>query len=232
MFDLVMPSQKGFTQWKAVDFFKTYIEAGDMDGVMRTYNAAAMNNLDAEAALKAAIATIKATQRKELADGVIDLQTAMDRFDTANSTQERKLMKNKIIKYLAEQNYKAFTRDEAREQVETFLSGDQLTDDEANKYVDLQTSADVRDDYRLSLIKKQAKKFVDEVKTAEGQRQEQLARSYQPWIKIHGIIKKGDSATNKLKKQLGKGKNDAELMRQIRDIRANVQKQVDEVQAP
>ena len=232
MFDLVMPSQKGFTQWKAVDFFKTYIEAGDMDGVMRTYNAAAMNNLDAEAALKAAIATIKATQRKELADGVIDLQTAMDRFDAANSTQERKLMKNKIIKYLAEQNYKAFTRDEAREQVETFLSGDQLTDDETNKYVDLQTSADVRDDYRLSLIKKQAKKFVDEVKTAEGQRQEQLARSYQPWIKIHGIIKKGDSATNKLKKQLGKGKNDAELMKQIRDIRANVQKQVDEVQAP
>lgn len=232
LFDLVMPSQKGFTQWKAKDYFETYILAGDMDGVMRTYNAAAMNNLDAEAALKAAITTIKATQRKELADGVIDLQTAMDRFDAAKDSKERKLMKSKIIKYLAEQNYKAFTREEAREQVETFLSGEQLTDNEINKYVELQTSSDVRDDYRLSLVKKQAKKFVDEIKTAEGDRQKKLAYNYQPWIQIHAIIKQSDSAINKLKKQLGKGNNDAELMKQIRDIRTQTQKKVDEVEAP
>lgn len=229
LFDLVMPSQKGFTQWKAMDYFKTYIEAGDMDGVQRTYNAAVMNGLDAERALKGAIASVKATQRKELSDGVDDLQTAMERFDAAKDTNERKLMKRKILKYLAEQNYKAFTRDEAREQVESFLNGDQPTETENTKYLELQTSADVRNDYRISALKKKAKKYVDEIMEAEGDKQKALIKGYRHWFQIQRIIRESDNATNRLKKQLGKGKDDAAIMQQIRDIKSQTQKQVDAI---
>lgn len=232
MFDLVMPSQKGFTRWKAVDYFKTYIQAGDMDGIQRTYNAAVMNGIDAEDCLKAAISTVKATQKKQLQDGIVDLQTAMEHFDAAKGASERKLMKRRIVEYLAEQNYKTFTRDEAMEQVNEFLNGTAEADNDINKYVELQTSGDVRDDYRLNMIRKQAKKYVDEVKTAEGERQERLADTYAPWMEIDHIIKTANSQIGKLKRQLGKGGDDAEIMKQIREIRSNAQKEVDKVKAP
>ena len=233
MFDLVMPSQKGFTRWKAVDFFKTYIQAGDMDGIERTYNAAVMNGLDAEAALKAAIATVKATQRKELADGIVDLPSAMERYDATQDVQEKKRLRQKIYGYLAEQEYRAFTRDEAIEQVEAFMNGEQQTDNDINRYVKLARSTDVRDEYRLEKIRKQAKKFVDEVKTAEGDRQRRLRDHYDAWFRIDGIIKNANTQINRLKKQLGKeGSDDAATMQQIRTIRTQAQQEVDKVQAP
>ena len=232
MFDLVMPSQKGFTQWKAIDYFKTYIQGGDMDGVMRTYNAAVMNGIDAEECLKAAISTVKATQRKEMEDGITDLQSAMEHFDAAKGSKERKRMKRKVIQYLADQNYKTFTRDEALEQVNDFLNGTVEPDNDINKYVELQTSEDVRDDYRLDMVRKQAKKYVDEVKTAEGERQRKLEDTYQPWIEIDYIIKDANKQINRLKRQLGKGSDDADLMQQIRTIRSEAQTQVDAVKAP
>ena len=233
MFDLVMPSQKGFTRWKAVDFFKTYIQAGDMDGIERTYNAAVMNGLDAEAALKAAIATVKATQRKELADGIVDLPSAMERYDASQDIQEKKRLRQKIYGYLAEQEYRAFTRDEAIEQVEAFMNGEQQTDNDINRYVKLARSTDVRDEYRLEKIRKQAKKFVDEVKTAEGDRQRKLRDHYDAWFRIDGIIKNANTQINRLKKQLGKeGSDDAATMQQIRTIRTQAQQEVDKVQSP
>jgi predicted amidophosphoribosyltransferase len=234
MFDLVMPSQKGFTRWKAVDYFKTYVQAGDMDGVMRTYNAAVMNGIDAEDCLKAAIATVKATQRKELSDGIVDLQSAMERYDAEKDVAEKKRLRRKIFGYLAEQNYKVFTKDEAREQVEFFLSGEQpkQADNDINKYVQLATSADVRDEYRLEMIRQQSKKYADEVKTAEGDRQKKLEESYGNWLDIYDIVKDANREIGRLKRQLGKGDDDSAIMDEIRSIRKQAQQEVDKIQAP
>ena len=229
--DLVMPSQKGFTRYKAVDYFKTFIQAGDMDGVMRTYEAAAMNGVDAEECLKAAITTIKATQRKELQDGITDLTTAFERYDAATNLKDKKVLRQKLLKYLAESEYKVFTRDEAREQVETFLNGEPLADTDINKYIELSTAADIRDDYRMSKIKKQAKKYVGEVMAADGDRQKKLRETYAAWFKIDAIIKNSNKEINKLKKYLGKGK-DQEAMDKIREIRTKAQQQIDEIDAP
>lgn len=232
LFDLVMPSQKGFSRWKAVDYFKTYIQAGDMDGVMRTYNAAVMNGIDAESCLKAAISTVKATQRKELHDGIHDLQTAMEHFDAAKTAEERKQVKRRIHQYLAEQDYKTFSQADAREQVEDLLNGEQPTDSEVNNYVKLQTAGDVTADYRLSALKKTAKKYADEVKTAEGERQRKLKDHYGCWLDIYDIIREADRKINKLKRQIGKGDDDADIMEKVRSIRNEAQQKADQVQAP
>ena len=233
MFDLVMPSQKGFTRWKAVDYFKTYIQGGDMDGVMRTYNAAVMNGIDAEDCLKAAIATVKATQRKELSDGIIDLQSAMNAYDAAKDTAEKKRLRRKIFGYLAEQNYRAFTRDEAREQVNEFLNGTPEADKDINKYVQLATSADVRDEYRLDMIRRQAKKFSDEVKTEENdERRRKLEDTYGNWLEIADIIKDANREIGKLKRQLDKGDDDKAVMDDIREERRNALREIDKIQAP
>lgn len=230
--DLLMPSQKGFTRYKTVDFFKTYILAGDMEGVTRTYQAAVMNGIDAEKCLKAAISTIKATQREEMKDGVIDLQSAMEKFDESEDYRAKAVLRNRIIAYLAESNYKAFTREDAQEQIDAFLQGDGVAEKDNDRYISLLTSGDVRDDYKLSALGKQAKGYVDKVKTCEdSQAQSRMAQQYQSWFAIQGIVNKARRDMNQLKGQLGKG-HDAEVMEQIRQIRRQAQTEIDHVQPP
>ena len=230
--DLLMPSQKGFTRYKTVDFFKTYILAGDMEGVTRTYQAAVMNGIDAEKCLKAAISTIKATQREEMKDGVIDLQTAMDKFDGSDDYRAKAVLRNKIIAYLAESNYKAFTREDAQEQIDAFLQDEATAEKDNDRYISLLTSADVRDDYKLSALGKQAKGYVDKVKTCEdAQAQNRMAQQYQSWFAIQSIANKARRDMNRLKGQLCKG-HDAEVMEQIRQIRRQAQTEIDHVQPP
>ena len=156
----------------------------------------------------------------------------MERFDAAKGEQERKLMKKRILQYLAEQNYKAYTRDEAKEQVENFINGDTLQPSDEVSYNNLQTAADVRDDYRLNVIRKKAKKYVDEMMDATGDHQRALIKGYRHWFQIQGIIRESNKATNRMKKQLGKGKDDAAIMQQIRDIRTQTQKMIDDMDAP
>lgn len=237
LIDLVMPSQKGFTRYKTIDFFKTYILAGDMEGVTRTYNAAVMNGIDAEKCLKAAITTIKATQRKEMQDGVVDLQTAMEKFDAAGENGEslfstKAALRNKIVAYLAENEYRAFTRADALEQIDDFLEGNGVAEKDSEKYIELCKSTDVRDDYRLSAIDRKAKEYVDKVKTCEDEGdRKKMAKQYAAWFAIKDISSKARSSINKLKKQLGQGR-DEEVMNQIRDIRKKAQEAIDKVEAP
>ena len=235
MMDLFMPSQKGFTRYKTVDFFKDFIKAGDMEGVTRTYKAATMNGIDAEKCLQAAITTLKAEQRDELSDGIKDLSQAVKRYDEAKTLKEKKVLKNKLTKYLAAESYKAFTRDEAMQMIEDYMNGDNVAEKDNDRYIELSNSGDIREDYRLSAIGKQAKKFVGQIKDAQtngdAATAEKLGERYHSWVEINTIINQERSAVNKLKKQLGKG-NDKAVMREIREIRKQAQQLVDDVPAP
>lgn len=235
MMDLFMPSQKGFTRYKAVDYFKDFIKSGDIEGCGRVYRAATMNGIDAEACLQAAITTLKAEQRDELSDGIKDLSQAVKRYDEAKTLKEKKMLKNKLTKYLAAESYKAFTRDEAMQMIEDYMNGDNVAEKDNDRYIELSNSGDIREDYRLSAISKQAKKYVTQIKTAQtngdAATAEKLANRYGAWIEINGIINQERSAVNKLKKELGKG-NDKAVMREIREIRKQAQQLVDDVPAP
>lgn len=170
-------------------------------------------------------------------DGVTDLQSAMDKFDAAAEDSEnayltKSVLRNKIIAYLAESNYKSFTREDAQEQIDAFLQGDGVAEKDSEKYIALLKSDDVRDDYRLSVIAKQAKTYVDKVKTCEDVAlQRELGRRYGAWFAIYGIANKARSRMNRLKSQLGKG-HDAEVMEQIRQVRRQAQTEIDHVQPP
>lgn len=235
MMDVFMPSSKGFTRYKTVDYFKDFIKSGDMEGVARVYRAATMNGIDAEKCLQAAITTLKAEQRDEMSDGITDLNQAVKRYDAAKTLKEKKLLKNKLTKLLAAESYKAFTRDEALQMIEDYQNGDNVAEKDNDRYIELSNSGDIRADYRLSAISKQAKKYVTQIKTAQtngdAATAEKLANRYGAWIEINGIINQERSAVNKLKKQLGKG-NDKAVMREIREIRKQAQQLVDDVPAP
>ena len=235
MMDLFMPSQKGFTRYKAVDYFKDFIKSGDMEGCRRVYRAATMNGIDAEKCLQAAITTLKAEQRDELSDGIKDLSQAVKRYDEAKTLNEKKVLKNKLTKYLAAESYKAFTRDEAMQMIEDYMNGDNVAEKDNDRYIELSNSGDIREDYRLRAISKQAKKFVGQIKDAQTNGDtataKKLGERYQSWVKINTIINRERRTVNKLKKQLGKG-NDKAVMSEIRKARKQAQQLVDEVPAP
>ena len=222
MMDLFMPSSKGFTRYKAVDYFKDFIKSGDMEGVARTYKSATMNGIDAEKCLQAAITTLQAEQRDEMRDGIKDVGSACTAYDQAKTLTEKKAIRTKMIKLLAGQNYKAFTRDEAMQMVEDYINGKDVAEKDNDKYIQLSTSSDIREDYRLSSVGKQAKKFTDQIREAQknvdAATAQELAKRYGGWLKLNKIVSRERSATGKLKKQLGKGK-DKEVMQKIRSVR-------------
>ena len=117
--------------------------------------------------------------------------------------------------------------------MEQFLNGTAPTDNDINKYVKLATATDVRDEYRLEKVRKVAKKYADEVKTADGDRQRKLEDTYGNWLDIYDIITKANRDINRLKRQIVKeGEDDAATMDEIRTIRRETLKEVDEIQAP
>ena len=238
MMDFFMPSSKGFSRYKAVDYFKTFILDGDMRGVIETYKAAVMNGVDAEDCLKAAIGTLKAEQRKELSDGVTELQGAMERFDQG-SFNERVLMRNKIHKYLAGEDYKSFSRDEAVEQVQEYLDGGAVEkvakDDEL--YVTLENSEDVVADWQLNALDKQAKRFTDEVRAAKERGDKYGARDlqerYKSWFEIRKKLSAWRKELKRMKREeLGKGnESDDRMMEEIRKKREEVKNEVEKMKA-
>lgn len=235
LLDLFWPSQKGFTKYKTIDFFKTFIQSGDMKGVVNTYKAAVMNHIDAEKCLNAAITTLKATQREEMADGITDLPSAFKKYDNAKSLSQKKYLRNKLIKYLAASNYQTFTRDEAIQQVKDFVSGTDVVQKDADKYILLTNAEDIRDDYRLSALQKVARGYVSKVKDAETNGNEQaanrMADKYAAWFEINSIINQARGQITQLKKELGK-KHDAEIMSDIRTIRKEAQQEIDRIKPP
>lgn len=235
--DLLMPSQKGFTRYKTVDFFKTYIQAGDMEGIAKTYQAAVMNNIDAESCLKAAISTLNATQRKEMSDGVTDLTLAVERFDKAESLNERRQMREKIRKYLSGSEYKLFTRDEAIQQVNEFLDGGDMEQMTVNsqRYLMLQTSEDVIEDWKVSRLKSKSKEYSDKIKKfrdeGDDSRADALERTYEPWLEIKSEIGSYEYYLRRFKADLGDGK-DAEVMKDIRQSRKELLHTIDSLRPP
>lgn len=230
--DFFMPSSKGFSRWKAKDYFETFILDGDWDGIEQTYNACVMNGIDAEANLNAAISSIKAAQKRELSDGVTDLSTATAMFDSAKTPEERAIYLNKIKKYLKENVYKVLTKEEAIEKVRDFIEGTDVKEKENKRYVMLATSEDVIAEEKLRDLGRRAKKFKKELESRkDSDDYETLKNQYGSWLKIDKIVGKAVRSINKSKKQLG-GMHEDSIMKSIRETISQAQQDVDELEAP
>lgn len=155
MLDLVFPSSKGFSRYKAQDYFKTFIMSEDKQGLAMTYNACVQNGIDPEVQLKAAISSVKALEASEMSDGVTSLQEASKRFDAAKSITEKKKMRQKMKKFLSQSDYKAFTQKEALDMVQGYLNGDEdLKEMEKaeSKYLMAAKAEDVTEDWRIQNV--------------------------------------------------------------------------------
>lgn len=226
MLDLVFPSSKGFSRYKAQDYFKTFIMSEDKQGLAMTYNACVQNGIDPEVQLKAAISSVKALEASEMSDGVTSLQEASKRFDAAKSITEKKKMRQKMKKFLSQSEYKAFTQKEALDMVQSYLNGeDDLKEMEKaeNKYLMKAKSEDVTEDWRIQAVwngtmetydEYQRLKDVDKAKANAFKNSKTNKRLFAARKAISAAKKK----MNKAKKQMD-GQNDAAKMVEIRKTR-------------
>ena len=231
MLDLVFPSSKGFSRYKAQDYFKTFIMSEDKQGLAMTYNACVQNGIDPEVQLKAAISSVKALEASEMSDGVTSLQVACQRFDAAKSITEKKKMRQKMKKFLSQSEYKAFTQKEALDMVQSYLNGeDDLKEMEKaeNKYLMKAKSEDVTEDWRIQAVwngtmetydEYQRLKDVDMAKANAFKNSKTNKRLFAARKAISAAKKK----MNKAKKQMD-GQNDAAKMVEIRKTRKELLK--------
>jgi hypothetical protein len=206
-----------------------------MVGIERTYQAAVMNGIDAEECLKAAISTVKETQREELKDGIVDLQSAMSAFDAARQASDRQVLKTKLTKYLAGEDYKTFTLAAAREKAESFIKGEDVrqTAKDNERYLVYSTSDDVVEDYRVSALYKKTTSVRDRWQGLQdgGHSAEELKAWYtrhKSWFDARKLIDRLRRDIGKLKRQLGTvGNDDAQTMAKIRQMRRETMERID-----
>ena len=226
--DFFFPSSKGFSNWKAQDYFKNFILSGDMEGVFLTYQSCQRNGIDAEKQLQAAISSIKALESKEMQDGVTSLQIATQRFDEAKSVTEKRKMREKMRKFLSQSEYKAFTWQEAKNMVDAYQQGEDIKDlaKADDKYLMVADSKDVTEDWRIQSVKSSTKQYADrlaELRESDPGKAQSFRETYARIFKARQAISRATSKMNRLKKKLG-GKEDKELLRQIRSTRQQLLK--------
>lgn len=226
--DFFFPSSKGFSNWKAQDYFKNFILSGDMEGVFLTYQSCQRNGIDAEKQLQAAISSIKALESKEMQDGVTSLQIAIQRFDEAKSVTEKRKMREKMRKFLSQSEYKAFTWQEAKDMVDAYQQGEDIKDltKADDKYLMVANAEDVTEDWRIQSVKSSTKPYADrlaELKDSNSGKAQAFKETYARIFKARQAISRATSKMNRLKKKLG-GKEDKELLRQIRSTRQQLLK--------
>ena len=226
--DFFFPSSKGFSNWKAQDYFKNFILSGDMEGVFLTYQSCQRNGIDAEKQLQAAISSIKALESKEMQDGVTSLQIAIQRFDEAKSVTEKRKMREKMRKFLSQSEYKAFTWQEAKNMVDAYQQGEDIKDlaKADDKYLMVANAEDVTEDWRIQSVKSSTKQYADrlaELRGSDPGKAQSFRETYARIFKARQAISRATSKMNRLKKKLG-GKEDKELLRQIRSTRQQLLK--------
>lgn len=230
MTDLVFPSSKGYNNHKAQDDFKKYIMNGDTPGISKTYQNCILNGINPQLQMKAAIASIKADTKTEMNDGITDLGTAKEAFEKAKTVEEKKNYKNKILKYLANENYGDYSMQNAIDEAKDILTGQAPNKESNDVYISKATYQDVLDDYRLSSIRTKVKKHTDIINDL---RETDLAKakayydSHRKWFEIDNVIKKANKQINAYKKLMKKGKGDASTMNKIREVRTKALRELE-----
>ena len=239
--DFVFPTTKGFSNYKAKNYFKEYIKVGDMEGVEMTYNACVQNGLDAKSLLDAVIKDLKTDQRYQMSDGITSQQDAMDRFDSSNSLIERRAMKRKIEDFQLKEKASQFRQDEAVEQASNYVTGkENITSKEKpdDVYIQQASSTDIKEDAAMNWIykecdkrRKEAKRLREEGTEAEAGR---YALTNMKWLSAYSDLNDAVKDIRKLKKEMKEAADEgnyAEVRQILAEIRATRKEVMDNMRA-
>ena len=221
--DLVMPSSKGFSPGKAINYFEKAILSGDMNYVAGVYNACVINGLQPEKYFNAAKARIEAEAKAESLEDVETLQDATKKFDEATDVKERKRLLRYMEQQIGAQDYRAISQEEMLQQATELRNGEKPEVKSNDRYLELSTSVDVTEDYRMKMNAAGLKKYYQDYTGLAAEDPESAKRMYQEkrkYIEGYAVTTKYRSAINKLKKALTReGVDEDKIIKEIRKLR-------------
>lgn len=236
--DMILPSTKGFTPYKARNYFTQFIKVNDVDGIKETFKAAVLNGMTQDQitrAYQAAEKTVQNESRDFMEKNGNQLQSVVDAFDASNDLSERKQLNSRIRKMLAAEAETPQTWDEFWTAVEARRDGTTEGATKATeKYLMVATSDDILEDARLAQLKKKAaqmKREHDEMK--DNKADQTLIRKWeqknQKWLDVQKMIKEGESGSDEKrgtlywkKKMSGDAKKDGASLERLRKKRKEV----------
>lgn len=219
--DLMMPSSKGMTPGKAINYFEKAIKAGDSDFVGQVYQACVMNGLEAEKYFDVAKARIEAEVKQNMLEGVESVEDALKAYDATDDARERARYLKYIEQQMGAQDFEQIERDELIEQAQEVMTGTRPTKVENQRYVEFSNSDDVLQDYRLKKTISGLKKYYTdytELASSDVEAAKRMLREKRMYIEGYQLATKYRTAITKLKKRMGHGE-DPEIMKEIRRVR-------------
>lgn len=221
--DLFMPSSKGFTPGKAINYFEKAIKAGDMNYVSGVYSACVKNGLDPEKYFNAAKARIEAEAKIETLEGVETLQDAANLYDEATDVKERRRLLRYIEQQIGAQDFQAISQEELLQQAIDMRNGEMPEANANERYLRLSNSEDVAEDYRMKKNAAGLKKYYQDYAGLAAENKEAAERMLQEkrmYIEGYVVTTKYRSAINKLKKALTReGADEQTILKEIRTLR-------------
>jgi hypothetical protein len=232
--DLLMPSSKGFTPGKAINYFDKAIKSGDTSFVANVYKACVMNGLNPEKLFDVAKAKIEAETKQNQLKDVETVDDAQRLFNETQDIKERKRLKRYIEQQLGAQDYHAISQAEMVERAKEVINGEeQVTTKADDRYVGLSTSEDVMEDYRLSKTLAGLKRYNDSftaLQQTDPAAAQRMAEEKRKFLEGYEITSKARSAITRLKRELGKpGVDGQEVMDEIRQTRADWRSAMDDI---
>lgn len=219
--DLMMPSSKGMSPYKAIDYFKKAIMSGDSTFVGDVYRSVVLNGLDADKYFDLASRSLEAEAKKNMIEGIETVDDAVKMFDSDDNLQQRKRLLRYVEQQLGAQDFVQVERDEIVNRALDILSGSDEDVKASDAYMRVMTGNDLLEDYRMKKAISGLKRYYDDYKSLNGEDKDAAQRMYREkkrYIDGYMIATRYRSAISRLKKGLGKGDDEA-VMRKIRELR-------------
>ena len=232
--DLIMPSSKGFTPGKAINYFEKAIKGGDMNYVSAVYDACVKNGLDPEKYFDVAKARIEATAKANMLEGVETVQDAAKLFDEAKDVKEKKRYLRYMEQQIGAQDYHPIGQEEILQEAKDVISGEPITTKGSEYYLEHATSEDVLEDYRMKKNAAGLKKYYQdytELVTSQPEAGRRMLEEKRKFIEGYMLTTKTRTAINRVKKAMLNGRIEADAgMQEIRRLRREYFERMDEME--
>jgi len=232
--DLIMPSSKGFTPGKAINYFEKAIKGGDMNYVSAVYDACVKNGLDPEKYFDVAKARIEATAKANMLEGVETVQDAAKLFDEAKDVKEKKRYLRYMEQQIGAQDYHPIGQEEILQEAKDVISGEPVTTKGSEYYLEHATSEDVLEDYRMKKNAAGLKKYYQdytELMTTQPEAGRRMLDEKRKFIEGYVLTTKSRTAINRVKKAMLDGRIETEQgMKEIRRLRKEYFSRMDEME--
>ena len=230
--DLIMPSSKGFTPGKAINYFEKGIESGDMNYVAAVYRACVMNGVNPEQTWGVAKARKDAEAKANMLEGVETVQDAMRMFDEATDLKERKRLLRYIEQQTGAQDYRAISQEEMLQMAKDVMNGEELKVESSDFYIENANSEDIMEDYRMKKVAAGLKKYhqdYTELMMENPESGRRMLNEKRKFIEGYAVTNRYRGAINKIKKAMKDGRIEAGRgMKEIRNLRKEFFKTMDD----